>query len=264
MDTSSEIDIEKIQNKIKEKVDRNVEKLETSVLAVYRQRNESRENPGQIGTAFIIKHKNTQYLITAHHVFQHASNEGAPVFLSKKGSFFDLDQIKDESASEIFNEDLDFYIIKTKNNPAGIDGIPVEEQEPQEQYKLCLTIGYPNSRNKKRIDIANQRANSTSTRLTLSNQKETGEILSAEANCPYFLMAWEKKALNENWDKVDAIGIRGMSGAPCFKIPFGKEDVIYNVDPYLGVKLVGLLIENKNDAIKFIKLSEIIRFLPCV
>lgn len=264
MNTSPEITRKDIEQKIKEKVESNTEKFEPSVLAVYRKKNNSKENPEQVGTAFIVKYKSAQYLFTAHHVFQQASNEGVPVFLSKSGKLFDLEQIKDENVNGIFNEEMDFCIIKTINNPAGIDGIPIEEQGPRAQYELCLTIGYPNSRNKKRINIENKSTKLTSARLTLTNRTETGEVISAEANCPYFLMNWSKKAWDENGGEVDSIGIRGMSGAPCFKIPFGEEDIISNVDPYLGVKLVGLLFEKKNDEIKFIKLSEIIRCFPGV
>ena len=258
MNTSSDITLDNVRQKINEKINKNIKIFEPSVLSVYRQKINSREKPEQVGTAFIVKYKNVQYLITAYHVFQQASNEGAPVFLSKGGKFFDLEQIKDESVDEVFDEDLDFYTIKTKNSPAGIDGISIEEQSPQTQYELCLTIGYPNSRNKTRIDVKNITAKSTCLRLALSNRKPSGEVMPVEANFPYFLMEWSKKSLDTDWNKVDAIGVRGMSGAPCFNIPFRQEDITCDVDPYIGVGLVGLLVEMDNEAIKFLKFSEII------
>lgn len=262
MNNSSGIDLSYIRKKINKKVAANVDLFESSVISLYLKKNNSREKPLQIGTAFFINHRNNQYLITAQHVIQQASLEGFPVFLSKCGKFFSLNEIKDHNLYEVSNKVLDFYIFKTITNPGGIRGINIVERNNEGEKELCLTIGYPNSINKTRIDVFNKKAKLKSLRLTLSKRKSGGEIIANSCNSPYFLMPWEKTALNEEWEQIDSIGIRGMSGAPCFNIPFAEKDIFEEAPPHEGVKLIGLLIEMKKEEIKFLKFSNIVGYLP--
>lgn len=261
MNISSEITIKDIRQAITNKVELNVTMLEPSVLSVYQQKNNSREKPTQIGTAFVVNYHNNQYLVTAQHVIQQASCDGYPVFLSKSGKFFSLQQVKDINYGEVLSEDLDFYITKIKNNTSDIDGINIGKQINQTQHELCLVLGYPNSRNKTRVDTVNKTGKLTCLRLTLSNCNSSGEIILDECDNSYFLMPWERTSLDKNWRKVDAIGVRGMSGAPCFNIPFGQQDILSDVHPHSGVNLVGLLVEMSNEKIKFLKFSKILSHL---
>ncbi len=195
MNTTSKIDLPFIRQKITAKVEQNADLFESSVLSVYLQKNNSREKPLQIGTSFFINHLDNQYLITAQHVIQQASLDGFPVFLSKCGKFFRLSEIKAHDGYEVSNKVLDFYIFKTIKNPGGIRGINIAWQNNELNKEICLTMGYPNSRNKTRIDVDNKNAKSTSLRLTLPNIKSNGEIIADLSNTPYFLMPWEKKRL---------------------------------------------------------------------
>jgi hypothetical protein len=257
MRISPEPTLEDIREAIINKVDINAKIFEPSILSVYQRKENSREKPAQIGTAFVVNYKNNQYLVTAQHVIQQALVDGHPEFLSKSGKFFSLKQVKDIKYSEILNNDLDFYITKIINNSTDIDGINIDKQINQTQHALCLAIGYPNSRNKTRVDTKNKTAKSTCARLTLSNRESSEEIISDEFDNPYFLMSFKTTSLDKNWNTVNSIGIRGMSGSPCFNIPFGLQDIISDVHPNLGVNLVGLLIEMKNEKIKFLKFSKI-------
>lgn len=262
MNTSSGDYLSYIKNKIGKKVAVNADLFESSVISVYLKKNNSRENPLHIGTAFFINYMNSQYLITAQHVIHQASSDGTPVFLSKCGNFFSLDEIKDHNIFEISNKVLDFHIFRTKINPAEMSGINIETSNNECKKELCLTIGYPNSKNKTRIDVCNRKAKLKSLRLTLPNRKSSGEVIVNLCNSPYFLMPFEKKSQNDKWELIDSIGIRGMSGAPCFNIPFGQKDIFEEVPPHEGVKLVGVLIEMKKEKIKFLKFSNIVGYLP--
>ena len=212
-------------------------RLDPSILCVYRQGNNKKEKATQVGTAFLFKYKNIQYLATAYHVLQQASQDGTPQFLSKCGKLFDLKHIQDEDYCEVICDQLDFYIIKLKEKLISIDVIFCEEKIKQDPYELVLTIGYPNSRNKKRIDALNKKAQLTSLRLTQSNRRANGSTMPTTGDSPYFSMCWEGRALNKDWIEIDAIAIRGMSGAPCFYVPFGEEDVLLSLEPYIGVQL---------------------------
>lgn len=262
MNTTSEIDLPFIHQRISKKVGENADLFESSVISVYLKKNNSREKPLQIGTAFFINYLNNQYLITAQHVIQQASLDGFPVFLSKCGKYFRLSEIKAHDGYEVSNAVLDFYIFKTIKNPGGMRGVDIVWQNNELNKKICLTIGYPNSKNKTRIDVDNKNAKSTSLRLMLSNVKSSGEIIDNLSNTPYFFMWWEKMALNDEWENIDSIGIRGMSGAPCFNIPFSQKDIFEEVPAHEGVKLIGVLVEMRKEKIKFLKFSNLIGYLP--
>jgi hypothetical protein len=244
-----------IIQKISDKTELNALRFQSSILCVYRKGNNQREKPTQVGTAFLFEHEKIQYLATARHVLQQASQDGAPLFLSKCGKLFNLNQIRDEDSCETICDKLDFHIIKLREKSININAIFCERKIKQEPYELALTIGYPNSRNKKRVDTLNKSAQLTSLKLTLSNHSPNESTISTTDDSPYFSMYREDKALDKEWNEVDSIGLRGMSGAPCFYVPFTQEDVLLPSDPYVGVQLIGLLIEMHGNTIKFIKFS---------
>lgn len=245
-----------VQRMLDLKVSQISEIAQESVLSVYHKKNNSRENAAHIGTAFIFNYRSSQYLATAFHVFQQASQDGKPTFLSKSGKSFELAQIQDLNASAVFSEEFDFYITKTIPDPAGISGISLDEKACEAPYPICLSLGYPNSRNKKRIDEINKAAESTILSLTLSEQKANGEKLSSPDGSPYFSLDWQKKALDEEWQESNALNIRGMSGGPCLRIKFDEEDVVLQNWTVTDAQLIGMLIEKNDRGIKFIKFSK--------
>lgn len=248
-----------VLNKVKCKISQITDFHERSTLSVYVQGANKKRKPVHFGTAFLLEFKKVKYIATARHLTQQLVDGDELYFLSKLGAFFSLSSVRSKDGFEVVDDDIDYHVIKIEKNLLDILAIPCDDDVVPTPYDLTLSIGYPNSKNKTRVDSENRKAAMTSLRLTL-----TGLPLNEAQPLPdyphHFALPWQDQ-LDENWQGVDSIGIKGMSGAPCFYVPFSAEDLSQVIDPYKGVKLIGLLIEKNKDFVKFIRIDRILKHL---
>lgn len=249
-----------IKEKIQEKAAVNVARHEPSVLAVYRQAFNEKERPLQIGTAFLFCFRGAQYLATAYHVLREARNDGTALFLSKCGRMFNLEEIRYVGSKDFCCEERDFYVIQVGHRVLEVDAIQVDEVPEQARTcQLALSIGYPNSKNKERINKREKKASLTALRITFTTHTSDGNHVEQSADARYFNLAWEKLALDHAWEDVPAVYLRGMSGAPCFDLAFTADDVCLPEKLSERVDLIGLLIEWKGDTVKLLRFSEVLK-----
>lgn len=258
----SEIKIENVRDSIKNKVDLNVSRFEGATLSVYVQGSNIRKRPNQVGTAFVFEYKNFLYLATARHVIEEKKKDDELWFLSKLGKFYNLNDIRSDDGFEVFDADIDYHVIRLNRDCLEVDSILCLEGFANRPYTLTLSIGYPNSKNKARINRQLQTGAMTGLRQIMFD-KTLGSADSELPDYPHhFVLPWDGTNFNEVWIEVESISLKGMSGAPCFNIKFSEQDVLFSTDPYSGTCLIGLLIEKNKHFVKFVKIKTILSMIP--
>lgn len=256
MKNIEEIDV---LSKINSKTIKVNEKYEQSTLSVYIQGPNKKKRPSHFGSAFILKYKEFKYIATARHLTKEVRDGDELYFLSKLGAFFSLNSVKSEDNFEVIDADIDYHVIKIKNELLDIPAILCDDDLVETPYDLTVSIGYPLSKNKTRVDKENRKAGMTALRLTLT-EISSNEDLKLPKYIHHFALPWDDQ-LNENFQPIQSIAIKGMSGAPCFYVPFSPKDIFEDVDPHEGVKLIGLLIEKEKcgHLLKFVRINTILK-----
>jgi len=248
-----------VLNKIKSKIAKVHEKYENSTLSVYIQGPNKKKRPSHFGSAFILKHEEFKYIVTARHLTENVAEGDELYFLTKLGAFFSLNSVKSEDDFEIIDADIDYHVIRIENELLDIPAILCNEESVESPYDLTLSIGYPISKNKTRVDRENRKAGMTTLRLTLTEMPSNEDLLLPKF-IDHFALPWEDQ-LDEDFQPIQSIEIQGMSGGPCLYVPFSTKDIVEDVDPFEGVKLIGLLIEKHDDFVKYVRINTILKHI---
>ncbi|MFZ2986922.1 hypothetical protein [Ideonella sp.] len=245
--------LEEVLNAFKKKSIILSKELEKYNLSVYSQGINPNERPLQIGTAFIIEFNNEKYLVTARHVITEARRAGEVLFLSSTGKVIAKNNLLCNTFTPKESTIDDYFVSRIKSSFTELQGISMTGWNSCIGIHSYLALGFPNSKNKTRIDIANHRAKMNSMRLSLFDEKRS--ITSPDSS---FSLPYESKMLDEEWRVVDAIKLRGMSGGPCYQIPFSPNDVRFDLVLDFGIQPIGILISMSKGLVKFLKISVVI------
>ncbi|UTD55166.1 hypothetical protein [Halomonas sp. MS1] len=257
-ETPSHDDIVKL---IIEKGDKSTHQFEENILAVYSQPENIRAKPDHVGTAFFINIKHSIYLVTACHVIKNSVEMGSTLFLNKKGRCFTLGELTANNETPIFCTEKDLFIIRVGGVSSGIDAMVCSIFDRVDIPDVCVSIGFPNSKNKKGISPKSKAGKLVALKVHLYNISAKGEKIN-HPESPHFFYKWgEKVSLSEELVEKNSIGLRGMSGAPCFYVPITSENIL-NAENLAGeTSIAGILIEHKDEVITFTRASEILNLI---
>lgn len=249
--------VEDVAFLITSKIEEAISALEESIFAVCIQPENKNSRMKGNGTAFLAKINNLTCFVTAHHVIENACQEGEIYFLNKNGKMLKFNDIK---SGKVFScKERDFYVFEvTIPDIASID-CPIFSDDIVTD--ACIVFGFPNSKNKIGISSKNMSGKLHAMKLHLYNTNSQSEKIENDPNSFYFEKWQEKKSLTENLSKCDSIGIVGMSGSPCFHIPIDHDEFLVKNSLASLVKIAGVLIEHKNDHVKFIRMGKLSKLI---
>lgn len=231
-------------------------------FAVYSKRS-ARENSQQIGSALGIKFNDRNYLITANHVIESSKNNGGVYVIHKTGMFLKLDDISNDF---LIDADNDLWAASILNNTL-LDDLFISINNSEiifQNHEYGVSIGYPNSKNKKRINEPQKTGKLTAlyrsgvlyniskpelfTKLGISSEKYILQEHSLD------------KALDDQNIIIDAINAKGMSGCPLFPVPISY---IFSQNQSLQIPPIGILLSERKDmaVLIYIKITYILNWL---
>ena len=238
--------------------ERVTKKHENKTFQVWKQ--SIKETPLYIGTCFGLIYKKKKFLVTAKHVMDEVQKDKSyPLIVHKSGIVYEL---KPELLlTTIINEEIDIYLIEIETTEFPLDYFYELKHNlinaNNKHQTLIVSIGYPYSKNKKRI-----RANNTPEKMfavylagviiddekIYSNLKlNSQEYILSEHN--------KKKSLGKDFKRINGIKENGMSGAPVFSY-LSIENPVTSKDELLGV-----LTMKKGHYVAYIKIGEVINLI---
>lgn len=261
--TDQSLELNDVLNLIMKKSEDSIIELEVSVFSVYSRPDNNNVKLEQIGTAFLYKNGVDYYLITAHHVMEAASKNGEIIIINKEGKCFRLEEIRCKSSKAMFCDKNDFHLIKVGGSIEAVSPIICSPTIEQIVPDPCIAFGFPNSKNKRKVNIMEKNGSITGLRLGVYNYDSKNQNIVDYRPIPsdfHFLKWMERKSLDRNGEKCNSIGIRGMSGAPCFYVPIDSNNLMS--DSNLIVQLAGMIIEYNGNVIKFVRFEKILSLVP--
>lgn len=248
---------DKLVKLIIKKLDEATRELESSLLSVYSQPENTNSKPEHIGTAFFIKIKDSYYLTTAEHVIENAKAVGSIHFANKQGQWFNFDDLERKSKSLRSCKYNDLFILEIENSMADIQAITCPILDEIDVPDPCVCIGFPNSRNKRAISSKNKTGELFYLKLHLYSNNSESKKVPEPSDSAFFYKWGEKNSLSEENMNTKSLSLRGLSGAPCFVVPLSVEDLHNDADISYKIRIAGVLIEQKNDLVKFTRLTAI-------
>ncbi|TIK68272.1 hypothetical protein E4416_00630 [Stenotrophomonas maltophilia] len=206
--------------------------------------------PDHIGTSFLIEHGKGVYFLTAAHVLDHLTETplfagAGGNFIPVLGSFFNSLAPNGNRAEDRF--DFAWCRIDESNSRLlefckVIPAKSISKNRIDHDKRVYLAVGYPNSKNKvpwQGHKIVPQRATYYS---TFKEHKTLFDKLGISHET-HLSIAYDRKALDEDYNIVNAINPKGISGGPFFDLGriVSKDDLGRQtaLDPLLS----GLVIE---------------------
>lgn len=243
------------------KVDKSTLQFEENILAVYSQPENIKAKPDHVGTAFFINIKHSIYLVTASHVIKNSVAMGSTLFLNKKGRCFTLGELTANNETPISCADKDLFIVRVGGVSSGIDAMVCSIFDRVDIPDVCVSIGFPNSKNKKGISPNSKTGNLVALKVHLYNSSANGEKINHPQSSHFFYKWGEKVSLSEELLEKNSVGLRGMSGAPCFYVPITSENRLKAENLAGETSIAGILIEHKDEVITFTRASEILNLI---
>lgn len=235
----------------------------------------SRSEPEQIGSGIFIDFRGQKVLVTAAHVID--NNEYKSLYVSGNDKLVLISAQADITEAPNGNRDsdkLDFSIIYlTGEMISEIGGVHyIEENEIQVDdirlnEKCCLTLGYPNSKNKynKYKNGGSNNIKATPFVYTSILQKDAQSFAENDANPHqhYLLDYCGKHSKDESNNIVNSISPKGVSGGGLFLIKGMEKAESYIPDTPCSGKLLAVLIEfhKEEKVLMYTRMSVIINAL---
>ena len=228
-----------------------VRKFMNSVRPIYGSTEHGK--PYHIGSCVLIEIDKKKYLVTAGHVIDH--NKTTTLYVSGKSQLVQLEAealITNSDTGRRDDDKLDFAILSLSDeitaqlgnvvfiNESGMSDVVIENEA-----RLYLALGFPNSKNKKVNNEENKvTQNPFVFSSTLNLDEDVFKEVGAKASQHYLLKFCSKYSKDENNKKVNSISPTGASGGALFFINGMNNLESYRPGAECIGKLTGILIEN--------------------
>lgn len=209
------------------------------------------EYPGSAGSGFIYLYKNKLYFITANHVINDISNTFLlisttqninPVFFNELGisrnkpymplySFIDTEHAIIDESRDLYIAPLIYQDLNYINSPTPTEGY----------FQSFVITGFPVSKNRNYVNESFLSQN---------------DIKIVNINTDYSFASFEGESIFIEYEK-NAISVRGCSGSPLMQLEWiinkDENDELYC--EIINHNICGVLIEYKNEKIKYLSIS---------
>lgn len=264
--TLSELALERV-NKCSDEL---AKKYLKSVRAIYGSTEHG--SPVHIGSSVAIIYKEEKYLITAAHVLD--ENKLTALYVSGESHLTLIEATAFVTSAPEGNRDddiIDFAIIhideKLQSDIGDIHYISKSEMllnDLDGNYRCCLALGYPNSKNKVKLKGGNHIKEASF--VYAGYLKSDAELYIRTGTNPkyHYLLDYNwKYSKDEHNNIVSSVRPRGVSGGGLFLIEKIIEPESYRPNVPCSGKLIGILIEfRKNqNVLVYTKLAVIINIL---
>ncbi len=240
------------------KLDESTSDFDRSILAVYAQSDNEKEKPEHVGTAFLMRLVDREFFVTANHVIQSAHSMGAVFFANKQGRWFSLRYLQERSKRLFSCVNRDIFVLEVEGLDEGICSFGCSVFVADDIPDSCVSMGFPNSKNKRNVSPKEMVGKLVSLKLHLFNKNSNGEDVPQPSSSCFFNKWGEKTSMDKDRVVKNSIALRGMSGSPCFYVPISAEVIQEDRDVCSDVMIAGVLIEHKNSLIKFVRIREIL------
>lgn len=230
--------------------------------------------PEQIGSCVLIEYQGIKILITAAHVID--NNEYTSLYVSGENQLVLISasaDVTDAPDGDRKSEKLDFSIIYLTEemitnigNVSYIQENEIQLGDVQANEVCCLTLGYPNSKNKyNKYKSKNNNIVETPFVYTSNLQKDHQDFKNNQAHPDqhYLLDFSAKNSKDENNQKVNSISPKGVSGGGLFLIKSMEKPESYKPNTPCTGRLLAILIEfhKEHKVLMYTRLSVIINAL---